>query len=112
MLYNVETVQSIYGSSVVRRDLFLRKMCTYIHIIFMGVHYILYVGVEDILEFLPSDCDKNNLCPKPDQVYTTDFYLCIVNFFHRLTLLFAHNNMDFKVWVNFYRYEYICIYGI
>lgn len=36
--------------------------------IFMGVHYILYMGVEDILEFLPSDCDKNNLCPKPDQV--------------------------------------------
>lgn len=96
---------------VVIRVLFLRIMCVHKEILYKDIYgcsLCFVCGCWGCFEFLPSDCDKYNLCPKPDQVYATDFYLCIENFFHRLTL-FAHNKyglysmgIRLSVWIYMY----------
>lgn len=79
--------------------------------IFMGVHYVSSVGVEDVLSFYHRTV-INTICVQNQTRYTLLIFTSVlrISFIDRHCLLTT--NMDYIVWVYVFRYEYICIYRI
>lgn len=79
--------------------------------IFMGVHYVSSVGVEDVLSFYHRTV-INTICVQNQTRYTLLIFTSVL----RISFIDWHclltTNMDYIVWVYVFRYEYICIYRI